>query len=43
MRKGGSLDTPLAEDGSLTLSDTIQGDSDPENEAIENIHGRKPL
>ena len=35
--QGGSLDTPLAEDGSLTLSDTIQGDSDPENEAIENI------
>ncbi|MCI8800878.1 MAG: sigma-70 family RNA polymerase sigma factor [Lachnospiraceae bacterium] len=34
----GSLDTPLAEDGSLTLSDTIQGDSDPENEAIDKIY-----
>lgn len=32
-----SLDTPIAEDGSLTLSDKLQGDSDPENEAIENI------
>ncbi len=34
----GSLDTPLAEDGSLTLSDTIQGDSDPESEAIDNLY-----
>lgn len=30
-----SLDTPIAEDGSLTLSNTLQGDSDPENESIE--------
>ena len=30
-----SLDTPIAEDGSLTLSNTLQGDSDPENESID--------
>lgn len=33
-----SLDTPIAEDGSLTLSDTLQGDSDPENEAVDKIY-----
>nr|WP_296470237.1 sigma-70 family RNA polymerase sigma factor [uncultured Acetatifactor sp.] len=33
-----SLDTPIAEDGSLTLSDTLQGDSDPENEAIDKTY-----
>ncbi len=33
-----SLDTPIAEDGSLTLSDKLQGDSDPENEAIDKIY-----
>jgi len=33
-----SLDTPIAEDGSLTLTDTLQGDSDPENEAIDKIY-----
>lgn len=33
-----SLDTPIAEDKSLTLSDTLQGDSDPENEAIDKIY-----
>lgn len=33
-----SLDTPIAEDGSLTLSDTLQGDSDPENESIDKLY-----
>lgn len=33
-----SLDTPIAEDGSLTLTDTLQGDSDPENETIDKIY-----
>lgn len=33
-----SLDTPIAEDGSLTLTDMLQGDSDPENETIDKIY-----
>ena len=31
-----SLDTPLADDNSLTLSDTIQADFSLEDETIEN-------
>lgn len=33
-----SLDIPIAEDKSLTLSDTLQGDSDPENESIAKLY-----
>lgn len=33
-----SLDTPIAEDESMTLTDTLQGDSDPENEAIAKLY-----
>lgn len=41
-----SLDTPLADDDNLTLADTLQGDSSPENDVIDKIydeHSKKEL
>ena len=37
MQGAASLDTPLAEDNSLTLADTIQADFSLEDETIENV------
>ncbi len=38
MQGGASLDTPLADDNSLTLSDTIQADFSLEDEMIDKIY-----